>query len=103
MAASAGKPLTYAEAARALDLTPPNTIHRTAMALEALIAADIANNRPLLATFVISRNRGGLPAPGFFACAAEHGRCPYNADTATCETFYREELQRAIDYYRRGT
>lgn len=70
--AASGRTLTYAQAAEALGLKPPHTIHRTALMLEALIAEDAAAGRPLVASLVISRT-GDLPKPGFFACAALHG------------------------------
>ena len=35
---------------------------------------DAATDRPFIAAIVISKARGGLPAPGFFDCAARLGR-----------------------------
>jgi hypothetical protein len=35
---------------------------------------DAAADRPFIAALVISRVRGGLPAPGFFNCARRLGR-----------------------------
>ena len=65
--AARGQTATYQEVAQALGLRPPHTIHRLTLALEELLAADAAAGRPLLAAVVVSRSRGGLPAPGFFA------------------------------------
>ncbi len=72
--AARGDTLTYQQVARSLGLQPPNTIHRVSVALEALMDEDAAAERPLLAAVVVSRNRGGLPAPGFFAKAQALGR-----------------------------
>ena len=68
------EPVTYKALAEALELTPPNTIHRVAEALEWLMREDAANQHPFIAALVISRARGGLPAPGFFDIAKELGR-----------------------------
>jgi hypothetical protein len=87
---------TYREAARALGLRPPHTIHRVAAALEALMRADHAAGRPLLSALVLSRARDGLPAPGFFALARELGRYdgPDDAGPAA-RAFHLGELERA--------
>jgi hypothetical protein len=71
--AAHGRTATYQEVAQALGLRPPHTIHRLTVALETLLAADVAAGRALLAAVVVSRGRGGLPAPGFFACLRELG------------------------------
>ena len=72
-AAQTGKPLTYAELAARLELEPPHTIHQSAVMLEDLMCAQARRGEPQLASFVISRARGGLPAPGFFALMRELG------------------------------
>ncbi len=72
-AAQTGKPLTYAELAARLELEPPHTIHQTAMMLEDLMREQARRGEPQLASFVISKARRGLPAPGFFALMRELG------------------------------
>ena len=63
--------ITYAELAEAAGLTGHHRINRLTVWLEELIDSDAAANVPLRAARVISRARGGLPAPGFFMkCAA---------------------------------
>ena len=69
-----GEPITYKALAEALELEPPNTIHQVTEALEWLMRQDAANDHPFIAALVISRARGGLPAPGFFDIAKELGR-----------------------------
>ncbi len=71
--ACAGGTITYQALAEALALVPPHTIHRVTRALEALMAADAQAGRPPLAVVVVSRTRGGLPAPGFFIAARRLG------------------------------
>ena len=71
--ACAGGTITYQALAAELGLEPPHTIHRVTLALEALMAADARAGRPPLAVVVVSRTRGGLPAPGFFAAARRLG------------------------------
>ena len=56
-------PITYRAVAQGLLLSPPNTIHQVTQALEQIMAEDAAANRPFLAAMVISKWRGGLPAP----------------------------------------
>jgi hypothetical protein len=65
--------LTYLEAADALDLVPPHRIHKTARLVERLLSEDAAAGRPPLAALVVSKARGGLPAPGFFDRARRLG------------------------------
>ena len=63
--------ITYAELAEAAGLTGRHRINRLTVWLEELIDSYAAANIPLRASRVISRSRGGLPAPGFFMkCAA---------------------------------
>lgn len=88
-------PVTYQALAKALELTPPNTIHQVSVALEQLIQEDVAADRPLIAALVISKARGGLPAPGFFDCAERLGRFR-GADLGA---FYTAEFEAAITYW----
>ncbi|MGM0982707.1 MAG: hypothetical protein ACQEXG_04680 [Pseudomonadota bacterium] len=90
----AAVPITYQQAAEALGLTPPGTIQRVALALEALMREDVAAGRPMIAALVVSR-RGDLPRQGFFELAAELGRFP--ADPASQEAAYRGELDRVME------
>ena len=72
--AARGEPITYKALAEALEVEPPNRIHQVTEALEWLMREDAANEHPFIAALVISRARGGLPAPGFFDIAKELGR-----------------------------
>ncbi|WP_151442741.1 hypothetical protein [Halomonas lysinitropha] len=89
----AAVPITYQQAAEALGLTPPGTIQRVALALEALMHEDVAAGRPLIAALVVSR-RGDLPRQGFFELAVALGRFP--ATPARHEAAYRQELERLM-------
>lgn len=71
--AARGQTATYQQVAQVLGLRPPHTIHRLTVALEELLVADVTTGRALLAAVVVSRGRGGLPAPGFFARLRELG------------------------------
>jgi hypothetical protein len=64
---------TYGALARDLGLTGPATIARVTDALETLMEQDTAANLPLRAALVNARN-STLPAPGFFAKAADLGQ-----------------------------
>lgn len=89
----AALPITYQQAAEALGLTPPRTIQRVALALEALMREDADAGRPLIAALVVSR-RGDLPRKGFFELAVELGRL--SPDPAQHEAAYREEFARVM-------
>ena len=58
--------ITYAELADAAGLQGKHRINRLTLWLESTIEADAAAGTTLRAARVISRARGGLPAPGFF-------------------------------------
>ena len=65
--------ITYNALAATAKMTGPHKIHRLTSWLEQLMAEDHDNDRPLRAAVVISKARGGLPAPGFFDKAKELG------------------------------
>lgn len=92
-------PVTYQSLAKTLELSPPNTILQLTDALERLIAEDIAAGRPLIAALVISRARGGLPAPGFFECARRLGRFPDTLCDTEDKALYAAEFDRAVDFW----
>ena len=72
-ATSLGRIVTYAEMADAADIPAPQRIHKLTLWLEATMRQDHAASQPLRAALVISRNRNGLPAPGFFLLCQELG------------------------------
>ncbi len=65
--------ITYNALAATANMTGPHKIHRLTSWLEQLMTEDHHNDRPLRAAVVISKARGGLPAPGFFNKAKELG------------------------------
>ncbi len=92
-------PVTYQEVAKSLGLTPPNTIHPVAEALEHLMTEDAVTDRPFIAAIVIRKARGGLPAPGFFDCAARLGR--FDGDWAGLEAwaFHAAEFNATVAFW----
>ena len=60
------------------------------------MAEDAAAMRPFIAAMVISKTRGGLPAPGFFDCAARLGRFAGNATGPDAWVFHAVELNAAL-------
>lgn len=90
----AALPLTYQQLAEALELTPPRTIRRVALALEALMREDAREGRPFLAALVVSRQGEGVPRAGFFELAVALGRFPEDPDAQA--TAWREEFRRAL-------
>ena len=92
------RPITYQALAKDLQLSPPNTIQQLTEALECLIEEDAAAGHPLIAALVVSRARGGLPAPGFFERAYRAGRL--HSDPAA---FYVAEFADAATFWCRST
>lgn len=93
-------PITYQALAKALKLAPPNTIHQLTMALESLIEEDAAAKRPLVAALVVSKGRGGLPAPGFFDCAQRAGCFSGEASETESAAFYADAFKKAVEFWR---
>jgi hypothetical protein len=85
-------PITYRELANALQISPPHSIHQVTEALERLMEEDAAAERPFIAALVISKARGGLPAPGFFDCARRLGRFAGEPDGEDARTFHAAQL-----------
>ena len=95
--AKLGEPITYQALAKALKLVPPHTIHQLTITLEKLIEEDAESGHPLIASLVISKARGGLPAPGFFNCVERVGLV---SPTSTgVEDFYNTEFDRAVSFW----
>jgi hypothetical protein len=92
-------PITYREAAKGMFLSPPNTIHQVTAALEKLMGEDAAADRPFIAAMVVSKARGGLPAPGFFDCAARLGRFAGDPAGLEARSFHAVELYATIDFW----
>ena len=72
-AQQANQTITYAELADAASIPNPYRIHKLTEWLENSMRRDHAAGEPLKAALVISRKRGGLPAPGFFLLCGELG------------------------------
>jgi hypothetical protein len=72
-ATSLGRIVTYAEMADAADIPAPQRIHKLTLWLEVTMRQDHAAGQPMRAALVISRNRNGLPASGFFMLCQELG------------------------------
>ena len=85
-------PITYQELAEALQISPPHSIQQVTEALERLMEEDAAADRPFIAALVISKVRGGLPAPGFFDCARRLGRFAGDPDGQDAWSFHAAEL-----------
>ncbi len=65
--------ITYAELAEAATIPPPHRIHKLTLWLETKLVEDHQAGARLRTAWVISRGRGGLPAPGFFIKCRELG------------------------------
>jgi hypothetical protein len=85
-------PITYQDLAKALQILPPHSIQQVTEALERLMEEDAAADRPFIAALVISKARGGLPAPGFFDCARRLGRFAGDPNGQDAWSFHAAEL-----------
>lgn len=95
-AARTRRVMTYAEVARALAIPPPHTIHKAALLIEELMRCHAAAGAPQWASLVISRARGGLPAPGFFVLAGALGLYGGAPDGPDARAFHAAELERCF-------
>jgi len=89
-------PITYHDAATAMRLSPPHTIHQVTQALEQLMVQDAAADRPFIAAMVIGKSHGGLPAPGFFDCATRLGRFAGDATGPGARVFHAAQFSAAL-------
>lgn len=80
--------ITYAELADAAAIPSPHRINKLSIWLEGLMQADHADGLPLRAVWVISRTRGGLPAPGFFIKCKALGLYDGPSDGAVARAFH---------------
>lgn len=92
-------PITYQDLAKALELSPPNTIRQLTVALEHLMEEDAAAGHPLIAAFVISKARGGLPAPGFFDYARRLALYSGTKDGAEARVFHASAFGAAVTFW----
>ena len=84
--------ISYAELADTAQIPPPHRIHKLTIWLEALVAADHQSARPLRAAWVISRQRGQIPGPGFFMKCQEIGLYDGPVKGAKAKAFHRTLL-----------
>ena len=88
--------ITYNALAATANMTGQHKIHRLTSWLEQLMAEDHNNDRPLRAAVVISKARGGLPAPGFFDKAKELGLDFETTDRRASYTAYLQTVYARI-------
>ena len=99
-ALKAGQTITYAELADAATIPKPQRIHKLTAWLESAMRKDHADGKPLRAALVISRNRSGLPAPGFFILCGELGLYEGSKSGESAAQFHRtliNDLWRKLD------
>ncbi len=99
--AAAAAPITYQALVQALALAPPLTIHRVTSALEQSMRDDAANGHPFIAALVVSKARGGLPAPGFFDAAQRLGRFTDDGSDTGASAFHAAAFAAAVEFWRR--
>ena len=97
--AKLGQPVTYQAVAKALELSPPNTIQQVTVALEQLMEEDVTAGSPMIAALVIGKGTAGLPRPGFFECAKRLARFHGDASGEDAAIFHKAELERAVAFW----
>ncbi len=95
-----GRTIAYRDLARAAGVPAPHSIHRTTLALEALIRADHAAGRPLLAAVAVGK--AGLPGPGFFQLLRALGRYDGPDRGPEAAAWHASELRAALDHWGAG-
>lgn len=95
-AARRAETMTYAELASQLNLCPPHIIHRTTRLLEDLMRDQAKAGEPQLSSFVVSRARAGVPAPGFFILMRELGLYDGPYEGVAAHRFIVEEQRRCL-------
>ena len=84
--------ISYAELADTAQIPSPHRIHKLTIWLETLVADDHQSAKPLRAAWVVSRQRGQIPAPGFFLKCNEIGLYDGPAEGAKAEAFHHKLL-----------
>ena len=88
--------MTYRDVARGLEIKPPHTIHKAALLIEALMRRHAEAGVPQLASLVISRARGGLPAPGYFMLLHELNLFDGDEEGEAARTYHKNEVHRCF-------
>ena len=89
--------ISYVELADTAQIQPPHRIHKLTIWLERLVSDDHQSAKPLRAAWVVSRQRGQIPAPGFFIKCREIGLYEGPAEGAKAEAFHQKLLAQHID------
>ena len=84
--------ISYAELADTAQIPPPHRIKKLTTWLETLVADDHQSAQPLRAAWVVSRQRGQIPAPGFFIKCQKIGLYDGPIKGAAAEAFHRTLL-----------
>ena len=90
--------ITYLELADAAQIPSPHRINKLTRWLEALIEVDHQSARPLRSAWVISKNRGEIPAPGFFMKCHSLGFYSGSYQGKQAAEFHQEMLQKHFSY-----
>ena len=84
--------ISYVELADTARIPSPHRIRKLTIWLETLVANDHQSEKPLRAAWVVSRQRGQIPAPGFFMKCQEIGLYDGPVEGAPAEAFHRNLL-----------
>ena len=82
-----------------LGHTPPNSIQKTTILLEACQEDDALLNLPQLASVVIQKNGTPFPRPGFFQKLTEVGVYKGSDSGADAQMWHQNELEKVYRHY----
>ena len=89
----------YKTLASLLEFSPPNTIQKTTILLEACQEDDALLNQPQLAAVVIQKNGTPYPRPGFFQKLNEIGVYEGKDRDTEAQMWHQNELEKVYRYY----
>jgi hypothetical protein len=92
-------PITYAELAKHVALSPRHVMVEIRDALEQLIDDDMDKGRPILAAVAVGGLEPGLPAPWFFWKVESFGLFAGDPADVEAYAFHARELHRVFSFY----
>lgn len=91
--------IDYKTLADELGFTPPNTIQKTTILLEACQEDDALLNQPQLASVVVQKRGAPYPRPGFFQQLKRLGVYDGSDNGAQAQMWHQNELEKVFQFY----
>ncbi|WP_196157783.1 hypothetical protein [Reinekea sp. G2M2-21] len=91
--------IDYKTLADELGFTPPNTIQKTTILLEACQEDDALLNQPQLAAVVVQKRGEPYPRPGFFQQLKRLGVYAGSDSGSQAQMWHQNELEKVFQFY----